>query len=281
MNNEIEIFKNKELGEVRFIVIDNKEYAVGIDIAKVLGYQKPSNAIMKHCKHGIKKVIEADTQKGDVVKTETTLIDEGDIYRLIITASKQSKNPEIKVKAEKFECWVMDEVLPSIRKHGMYVTEELLKDKNKLNEQLDILQNEYYELESKNISLDFENKTLKDEKEVIQKENCKLRTERHIPSVVCIKAKTDESYLPDLALQLIRLYLKEHDNIITRKAEDGIYIKKKPIEKELKKITFTSKERTLLILSIGNIIENTNEIFIKNEYLADDFYLKSTEFLND
>ena len=93
MNNEIKIIKNKELGEVRFIVIDNKEYAVGIDIAKVLGYQKPSNAIMKHCKHGIKKVIEADTQKGDVVKTETTLIDEGDIYRLIITASKQSKNP--------------------------------------------------------------------------------------------------------------------------------------------------------------------------------------------
>ena len=122
---------------------------------------------------------------------------------------------------------------------------------------------------------------VKEEKEVIQKENCKLRTERHIPSVVCIKAKTDESYLPDLALQLVRLYLKEHDNIITRKAEDGIYIKKKPIEKELKKITFTSKERTLLILCIGNMIENTNEIFIKNEYLADDFYLKSTEFLND
>ena len=281
MNNKIELFKNKELGEVRFIVIDNKEYAVGIDIAKVLGYQKPSNAIMKHCKHGIKKAIEADTQKGDVVKTETTLIDEGDIYRLIITASKQSKNPEIKVKAEKFECWVMDEVLPSIRKHGMYITEELLKDKNKLNEQLDILQNEYYKLESEKYSLDFENKALKDEKEVIQKENCKLRTERHMPSVVCIKAKTDESYLPDLALQLVRLYLKEHNNIITRKAEDGIYIKKKPIEKELKKITFTSKERTLLILSIGNIIENTNEIFIKNEYLVDGFYLKSTEFLND
>lgn len=281
MNNEIELFKNEELGEVRFIVIDNKEYAVGIDIAKLLGYQKPSNAIMKHCKHGIKKVIEADTQKGDVVKTETTLIDEGDIYRLIITASKQSKNPEIKVKAEKFECWVMDEVLPSIRKHGMYITEELLKNKSKLNEQLSILQNEYYELESKNISLNFENKTLKDKKEELQKENCKLRTERHMPSVVCLKAKTDESYLPDLALQLIRLYLKEHSNIITRKLKEGIYIKKRPIEKELKKITFTSKERTLLILSIGNIIESTNEIFIKNEYLADDFYLKSTLFLNN
>ena len=136
-------------------------------------------------------------------------------------------------------------------------------------------------LEDTIYQLQLDAKMIKEEKEVIQKENCKLRTERHMPSVVCIKAKTDESYLPDLALQLVRLYLKEHDNIITRKTQEGIYIKKKPIEKELKKITFTSKERTLLILSIGNIIENTNEIFIKNEYLADDFYLKSTAFLND
>ena len=206
-------------------------------------------------------------------KQDTIIINESGMYALIFGSKLES--------AKKFKRWVTNEVLPSIRKHGMYVTEELLKDKNKLNEQLDILQYEYYELESKNISLNFENKALKNEKEVIQKENCKLRTERHAPSVVCIKAKTNESYLPDLALQLVRLYLKEHNNIITQKTQEGIYVKIKPIEKELKKITFTSQERTLLILSIGNIIGGTNEIFIKNEYLADNFYLKSTKFLND
>ena len=270
MNNEIEIFKNEELGGVRTILIDREPWFVGKDVALCLGYTDTDQAIRNH-------VLDSEklTRKIDGVgqKRNVTIINESGMYSLVFGSKLE--------KAKKFRVWVTSEVLPSIRKHGMYVTEELLKDKNKLNEQLDILQNEYYKLESEKYSLDFENKTLKDEKEVIQKENCKLRTERHMPSVVCIKAKTDESYLPDLALQLVRLYLKEHDNIITRKVEDGIYIKKKPIEKELKKITFTSKERTLLILCIGNMIENTNEIFIKNEYLADDFYLKSTEFLND
>ena len=270
MNNEIEIFKNKELGEVRTLFIDGECWFVGKDVASCLGYTNPLKAIRDHVYSDDKGVNELDTPGG---KQETIIINESGMYALIFGSKLESAN--------KFKRWVTKEVLPSIRKHGMYVTEELLKDKNKLNEQLDILQNKYYKLESEKYSLDFENKALKDEKEVIQKENCKLRTERHMPSVVCIKAKTDESYLPDLALQLVRLYLKEHSNIITRKSEEGIYIKKRPIEKELKKITFTSKERTLLILSIGNMIENTNEIFIKNEYLADDFYLKSTEFLND
>lgn len=270
MNNEIEIFKNKELGEVRVLTINNEPYFVGKDVAEKLGYKNISDALKKHVGDEDKGVAKCDTLGGT---QEMTVINESGMYALIFGSKLES--------AKKFKRWVTSEVLPSIRKRGIYVTEELLKDKNKLNEQLDILQYEYYELESKNISLNFENKTLKDEKEVIQKENCKLRTERHIPSVVCIKAKTNESYLPDLALQLVRLYLKEHNNIITRKTREGIYIKIKPIEKELKKITFTSQERTLLILSIGNIIGGTNEIFIKNEYLSDDFYLKSTKFLDD
>ena len=285
MNNEIEIFKNEELGEVRTLFIDGDCWFVARDIAKCLGYERLDN-MYKIIDNEDKKEINPQStdfagflQNGGIQLEPNVnikrmiIVNESGMYSAIF-------NSELKT-AKKFKRWVTSEVLPSIRKHGMYVTEELLKDKNKLNEQLDILQNEYYKLESEKYYLDFENKALKDEKEVIQKENCKLRTERHMPSVVCIKAKTDESYLPDLALQLVRLYLKEHNNIITRKAEDGIYIKKKPIEKELKKITFTSKERTLLILSIGNIIESTNEIFIKNEYLADDFYLKSTAFLND
>ena len=271
MDKQIYLFENEEFGNIRILDIENKPYFVAVDVAKALGYINTSDAIKQHCRWVVKHEVPHPQSKNKTL--EVNIIPEGDMYRLVSNSKLKS--------AEKFESWIFDEVLPSIRKHGMYVTEELLKDKNKLNEQLSILQNEYYELESKNISLDFENKTLKDEKEVIQKENCKLRTERHMPSVVCIKAKTDESYLPDLALQLVRLYLKEHDNIITRKTQEGIYIKKKPIEKELKKITFTSKERTLLILSIGNITENSNEIFIKNEYLADDFYLKSTAFLND
>lgn len=61
----------------------------------------------------------AHSQNGKVVKTQTTLIPEGDVFRLII----KSKLP----KAQKFESWVMDEVLPSIRKHGAYMTEDTIQ----------------------------------------------------------------------------------------------------------------------------------------------------------
>ena len=257
MDKQIYLFENEEFGNIRILDIENKPYFVAVDVAKALGYINTSDAIKQHCRWVVKHEVPHPQSKNKTL--EVNIIPEGDMYRLVSNSKLKS--------AEKFESWIFDEVLPSIRKHGAYITQELLADKETLEDTI-------YQLQ-------LDAKMIKEEKEVIQKENCKLRTERHMPSVVCIKAKTDESYLPDLALQLVRLYLKEHDNIITRKAEDGIYIKKKPIEKELKKITFTSKERTLLILSIGNITDNSNEIFIKNEYLADDFYLKSTAFLND
>lgn len=257
MDKQIYLFENEEFGNIRILDIENKPYFVAVDVAKALGYINTSDAIKQHCRWVVKHEVPHPQSKNKTL--EVNIIPEGDMYRLVSNSKLKS--------AEKFESWIFDEVLPSIRKHGAYITQELLADKEKLEDTI-------YQLQ-------LDAKMIKEEKEELQKENCKLRTERHIPSVVCIKAKTDESYLPDLALQLVRLYLKKHNNIITRKVEDGIYVKKKPIEKELKKITFTSKERTLLILSIGNTIDNTNEIFIKNEYLADDFYLKSTAFLND
>ena len=257
MGKQIYLFENEEFGNIRILDIENKPYFVAVDVAKALGYINTSDAIKQHCRWVVKHEVPHPQSKNKTL--EVNIIPEGDMYRLVSNSKLKS--------AEKFESWIFDEVLPSIRKHGAYITQDLLADKEKLEDTI-------YQLQ-------LDAKMIKDEKEVIQKENCKLRTERHMPSVVCIKAKTDESYLPDLALQLVRLYLKEHSNIITRKSEEGIYIKKRPIEKELKKITFTSKERALLILSIGNTIDNTNEIFIKNEYLADDFYLKSTAFLND
>lgn len=116
MNKEQQlIIKQSEIfGEVRFVTIDEKEYAVGKDIAEKLGYKDPSATISKKCKNGLKTTIEAPCQNGKVVKTQVTLIPEGDIYRLIIG----SKLPE----AEKFESWVMDEVLPDLRKHGAYIS---------------------------------------------------------------------------------------------------------------------------------------------------------------
>ena len=86
VENQIELFKSNEFGEVRFLSIGDKEYAVGIDIAKALGYSDPSSAVSKRCKNGLKTMLEAPCQNGNVVKTQTTLINEGDIFRLIVNS---------------------------------------------------------------------------------------------------------------------------------------------------------------------------------------------------
>lgn len=108
MNNELEIFKNDEFGEVRTLVIDNKPYFCASDVAKALGYSKPNNAISTHCRATLKQGIPIS---GKI--QEVNFISEGDVYRLIM----KSKLPS----AEKFESWVMDEVLPTIRKTGGYI----------------------------------------------------------------------------------------------------------------------------------------------------------------
>ncbi len=122
MDNQLQIFENKEFGEIRMIEVNGKPYAVGVDIARALEYSNPSKAVIQHCK-GITKL---GIPSGGGVQ-ETNVIPEGDIYRLIIKAADQSKNPNIKAKAEKFESWIFDEVLPTIRKHGAYMTEEIIE----------------------------------------------------------------------------------------------------------------------------------------------------------
>ncbi len=111
--NEIKIFSNKEFGDVRTITDGDKLLFCGSDVAKALGYAIPHKAVRNHCKGG--SILEHPT-KGGV--QPMTFIPEGDVYRLII----RSKLPS----AERFERWVFDDVIPTIRKHGVYAIEEML-----------------------------------------------------------------------------------------------------------------------------------------------------------
>jgi len=119
MDNQLQVFKNTEFGEVRTVVIDGKVYFVGNDIARPLGYKQPHVAISRHCKGvtkrhvGVKTGVKKDGTDA-IQQIEMNCIPEGDVYRLIIN----SELPE----AVKFETWIFDEVLPSIRKHGAYMT---------------------------------------------------------------------------------------------------------------------------------------------------------------
>lgn len=117
--SEIKLFCNTDLGEIRVLEYENKIYAVGNDVAKILEYARPHEAITAHCKGAVSYRIL--TEGGcQTVK----IIPEGDIYRLIVKASTQSRNENIQKKAERFESWVFDEVLPTIRKTGGYVANE-------------------------------------------------------------------------------------------------------------------------------------------------------------
>ena len=114
MENKIEVFTKAEFGELRTVNVGDKIMFVASDVAKALGYSRPADAITAHCKGSVKHRL--PTNGG---MQELKIIPEGDVYRLIT----HSKLPA----AEKFESWVFDEVLPSIRKHGAYMTEDTIK----------------------------------------------------------------------------------------------------------------------------------------------------------
>lgn len=112
--NEIKLFTNKEFGEIRTMNIDEEPWFVGKDVAEALGYSNASKAVSTHVgeEDRILKVIEADSQNGNVVKTQTALINESGLYALIFGSKLES--------AKRFKHWVTSEVLPAIRKTGSY-----------------------------------------------------------------------------------------------------------------------------------------------------------------
>lgn len=118
MNNELQIFTNEQFGDIRTIEENGKVLFCGFDVAEALGYEASRNAIARHCRCALKRCV-PHPQSPDK-QIEMSFIPEGDVYRLIA----HSKLP----KAQEFESWVFDEVLPSIRKHGAYMTEQTLED---------------------------------------------------------------------------------------------------------------------------------------------------------
>lgn len=116
---EIQMFENSAFGSVRTIEENGKVLFCGKDIAVALGYENPSKAVRDHCRAdgGPKRYPIVDSLGR---RQEATFISEGDVYRLITHSKLQA--------AEQFEHWVFDEVLPSIRRHGMYAVDDLLND---------------------------------------------------------------------------------------------------------------------------------------------------------
>lgn len=119
--NNLQIFENKEFGSIRTVTIDNEPWFVGKDVAEVLGYSNTKDAIASHVAEEDKQVI----QKSEITTFEIpnrglTVINESGLYALIFGSKLES--------AKRFKHWVTSEVLPSIRKHGVYAVDELLNN---------------------------------------------------------------------------------------------------------------------------------------------------------
>lgn len=121
---DLKIFTNEKFGKVRTLVDTDKVLFCANDVAVALGYKKPNNAIHRHCRHAtlFQGIITDNLGR----KQDANFIPEGDIYRLVVG----SELPD----AVEFEEWIFDNVIPSIRKYGMYATmdtiDKMLADPN-------------------------------------------------------------------------------------------------------------------------------------------------------
>lgn len=107
--NEITVFNNENFGDVRTIRIDDEPWFVGRDVAKILGYANPNDALAKHVDEEDRGIAKCDTLGGI---QEMMIVNESGLYSLILSSKLES--------AKKFKRWVTSEVIPQIRKTGSY-----------------------------------------------------------------------------------------------------------------------------------------------------------------
>lgn len=131
MDNNIKVFENSEFGKVRTVVLNNEPWFIGKDVAEILGYSNTNKAIQVHVDDEDKFIRSSrGTEMGKLFtslkemqeklgRQDNWFISESGVYSLIFG----SKLPT----AKKFKRWVTSEVLPSIRKHGAYMTEDTIK----------------------------------------------------------------------------------------------------------------------------------------------------------
>lgn len=118
---ELQVFSNAEFGSVRSVVINDEPWFVGKDVAEILGYKDTVNALKAHVDEEDKRGWQITTPGGT---QQMTIINESGLYSLILS----SKLPN----AKKFKRWVTTEVLPAIRKHGVFAVDSMLNDPDAL-----------------------------------------------------------------------------------------------------------------------------------------------------
>lgn len=123
--SELQIFNNAEFGSIRTLMINEEPYFVGKDVAEILGYSNTKDALATHVDAEDKMVIQrSENTTFEIPNRGLTVINESGLYSLVFSSKMQN--------AKKFKRWVTSEVLPTIRKHGVYAVDELLNDPDML-----------------------------------------------------------------------------------------------------------------------------------------------------
>lgn len=152
--NELQVFNNEEFGSVRTVEINGEPWFVGKDVTDALNYSNGRKAINDHVDKEDKGVTKCDTPGG---AQEMTVINESGLYSLILGSDLPN--------AKKFKRWITHEVIPSIRKHGAYMTQETLEKALASPDFLIQLATKLKEEQEKNKALVADNKRMKPKEE--------------------------------------------------------------------------------------------------------------------
>lgn len=260
--NEIQIFNNPEFGTVRTLDDNGVILFAATDVAKILGYSNPYDAISRHCKGVVKHEGVSQTTNQHGVTTNQTVemsfIPESDLYRLVFG----SKLPS----AEKFTDWVTETVLPSIRKHGAYMTPETL--------QATILNPDTM------IQLCQQLKTEQDKNKALSEENAKLAPKGLFADAVSVSDRC--ILVSELAKLLKQNGIETGQNRLYEQLRaDGFLVKDRkrsdfnmPTQKAMELGLFKVRESTRVHSDGHTTIDKTTKVTGKGQIYLINYYLK-------
>lgn len=223
--NELKIFTNDEFGEIRTVIIDGEPWFVGKDVAVALGYTDTADAVRTHVDMEDKKHVKV----GEIPTLKTSnygayLINESGIYALVFGSKLES--------ATRFKRWVTKEVLPAIRKYGMYAKDELLDNPDLL---LDVVQR-YKSERDKRLELEKENARMKP-KEIF----ADAVSVSHTSILIGELAKILKQNGVEMGQNRLFIWLRDNGYLVSRRGTDY----NMPMQKSMELGLFEIKERTI------------------------------------
>jgi anti-repressor protein len=252
MENGMQVFKNEEFGQVRVIDEGGKTLFCGADVAQALGYSNFRDAIRRHCKGVVKR--DSLTNGG---AQSLSYIPEGDVYRLVT----HSKLPS----AEKFERWVFDDVLPTIRRTGGYVDNDELF----INTYMPTLDGESRAMFKATLS------SLRKANEKIEEDKPKVLFAEAVDSsvnsiLISDLAKLIKQNGVDIGQNRLYSWMRENGYLIKRRGSDYNSPTQKSMEAgwfEIKERTVTKPDGQIIVTKTPKVTGRGQQYFV-NKFLA-------------